>query len=99
MQGYATEIAWVKKTKIWMCEQTVNAVFAPEMGQRGALGRWTSLDRTGTLIYNKRINIRAFADRSGLLAMALFLTVDLFYMKIYRRENLKRRRLPTETIA
>jgi hypothetical protein len=28
------------------------------------------------------INIRAFADRSGLLAMALFLTVDIFDERI-----------------
>jgi hypothetical protein len=65
-----------------MFEQTVNENFAFETGDFGGRRCLGSLDRTVTLLYNKRINIRAFADRSGLLAMALFLTVDIFDERI-----------------
>ena len=61
-----------------MCEQTVNGVFVAKTGVRAPWGHAPSLDTRDTLLYNKRINIRAFADRSGLLAMALFLTADIF---------------------
>ena len=37
-----------------------------------------------------------FADRSGLLAMALFLTADIFDDRNGRRENLKRRSMTVE---
>ena len=56
----------------------MNGDFAQKMSKSEAFARVASLDRNATLIYNKRINIRAFADRSGLLAMALFLTADIF---------------------
>jgi hypothetical protein len=65
-----------------MFEQIVNGVFARKTLILTVFGPLGSLDRKATLIYNKRINIRAFADRSGLLAMALFLTVDIFYERI-----------------
>ena len=65
-----------------MCEQTVNADFAAKTRPDAESERAGSLDRKGGLIYNIRINIRAFADRSGLLAMALFLTVDIFDERI-----------------
>ena len=61
-----------------MCEQTMNVGFAAEMRDQTLVGRTLSLDIKGTSLYNKRINIRAFADRFGLLAMALFLTADIF---------------------
>ena len=61
-----------------MCEQIVNGDFAAALGDQSPGEREPSLDRKVTLIYNRHINIRAFADRSGLLAMALFLTADIF---------------------
>ena len=61
-----------------MCEQTVNGDFASASGVQSPGKHEPSLDRKATLIYNRHINIRAFADRSGLLAMALFLTADIF---------------------
>jgi hypothetical protein len=65
-----------------MFEQIVNGVFARKTLILTLFCPLGSLDRKATLIYNKHINIRAFADRSGLLAMALFLTVDIFYERI-----------------
>ena len=65
-----------------MFEQTVNGNFARKTPILTSFLPIRSLDRKTTLIYNKRINIRAFADRSGLLAMALFLTVDIFDERI-----------------
>ena len=56
----------------------MNGRFAAKTGAWQGLGRVVLLDRKATLIYNKPINIRAFADRFGLLAMALFLTADIF---------------------
>ena len=56
----------------------VNSHFAPKTCLQAPIRLCMPLDRKVTLIYNKRINIRAFADRSGLLAMALFLTADIF---------------------
>lgn len=61
-----------------MCEQTMNGQFAPGNGVRAGVRRTPLLDRIDTLLYNMLINIRAFADRFGLLAMALFLTADIF---------------------
>ena len=60
----------------------MNGRFAAQTGVETLKGGIPSLDTKATLIYNKHINIRAFADRSGLLAMALFLTVDIFYERI-----------------
>ena len=60
----------------------MNSNFTSETGDSDAFAGERSLERTATLLYNKRINIRAFADRSGLLAMALFLTVDIFDERI-----------------
>ena len=65
-----------------MCEQMVNEKNMPQNGILSLSAPGISLDRNPNLLYNKRINIRAFADRSGLLAMALFLTVDIFDVRI-----------------
>lgn len=65
-----------------MCEQTVNEKNMPQNGILSLSAPGISLDRKSNLLYNKRINIRAFADRSGLLAMALFLTADIFDVRI-----------------
>ena len=56
----------------------MNGRFAAQIGVGTLKGGIHSLDMKSTLIYNKHINIRAFADRFGLLAMALFLTADIF---------------------
>ena len=56
----------------------MNSRFAAQTGVKTLKGGIHSLDTKSTLIYNKHINIRAFADRFGLLAMALFLTADIF---------------------
>jgi hypothetical protein len=65
-----------------MCEQTVNEFFCPKTRDQSIPAGCGTLDRNSTLLYNMPINIRAFADRSGLLAMALFLTVDIFDERI-----------------